>query len=344
MAGFPDCHDPLIADSTPGFLQNRSNPISGRSILGFWLLFLWLLPYHVFASEEQASVVFKPVVVVDDSGRSLRFTQSPRRIVSLAPHITELLFAAGAGDRIVAVSRFSDYPEAAKNIPVIGDAYTLNIEMLVALKVDLVLVWQSGNSIRTVEMLERLGIRYFFSDPKTVPGMIDSIRTLGHLLGDSRQANRRADQLQKDWKTLQDKYSAKLKVRVFYQVWREPLFTISNPHIVDYLIQNCAGENVFSNQQQSSFRTQLEAVIVENPEVIFFGGLNRPDEQIANWKFWQRFPQLSAVKNNHLVAVPDEWLHRPSPRLLDGALYLCERLDAVRNYGIQHTGSTNKND
>ena len=295
-------------------------------------MFLWLLPHHVFASEEQTSVVFKPVVVVDDSGRSLRFTQSPRRIVSLAPHITELLFAAGAGDRIVAVSRFSDYPEAAKNIPVIGDAYTLNIEMLVALKVDLVLVWQSGNSIRTVEMLERLGIRYFFSDPKTVPGMIGSIRTLGRLMGDPQQANQQADQLQKDWKTLQNKYSAQSKVRVFYQVWRDPLFTISNPHIVDHLIQNCGGENVFSNQQQSSFRTQLEAVIVENPEVIFFGGLNRADEQAANREFWQRFPQLPAVKNNHLVAVPDEWLHRPSPRLLDGALYLCERLDSVRNY------------
>ncbi|MBV1913742.1 MAG: cobalamin-binding protein [Pseudomonadales bacterium] len=266
----------------------------------------------------------------DDSGRSLRFAQPPQRIISLSPHITELLFAAGADDRIVAVSRYSDYPEAAKKIPIIGDAHSVNIEMLVALNTDLVLVWQSGNSIRTIEMLERLDIPYFFSDPKTVPEMIDSIRTLGLLVGDPQQANRKANQLQQRWEALQNRYSARSKVRVFYQIWHEPLFTISNPHIIDHLIQICGGENIFSDQPQSAFRTQLEAVIVAKPEVIFFGGLNRREEQATNRRYWQRFTELPAVTNEHLIAVPDEWLHRPAPRLLDGADYLCEQLDRVR--------------
>ena len=281
-------------------------------------------------ANAESLVPSKSFVVMDDSGRSLRFSQSPQRIVSLSPHITELLFAAGADDRIVAVSRFSDYPEAAKNIPIIGDAHSVNIEMLVALKADLVLVWQSGNSIRTIEMLERLDIPYFFSDPKTVPDMIESIRTLGKLVGDPHLANRNADQLQQRWEALQKRYSTKSKVRVFYQIWHEPLFTISNPHIIDHLIENCGGENIFSDQPQSAFRTQLEAVIVAKPEVIFFGGLNRVDEQATNRRYWQRFPELPAVTNEHLIPVPAEWLHRSAPRLLDGADYLCKQLDAAR--------------
>lgn len=272
------------------------------------------------------------ITEVDDSGRRLEFLQQPQRLVSLAPHITELLFAAGAGDRIVATSRFSDFPEAAREIPVIGDAYSVNMEALLALKVDLVLVWQSGVSLRTLEALERLDIPYFVSEPKTVEGMIKSLRRFGRIAGDPHRANQTADQLQRRWLSLQNKYALERPVRVFYQIWHEPLFTVSNPHIIDHVIRNCGGENIFLDQPQPVFRTQLEAVILAKPEAILFGGLNRPDDQKTNVQFWQRFPQLPAVTNEHLIAVPEEKLNRPAPRLIDGAEYMCQQLHEIRLY------------
>ncbi|MDF1643085.1 MAG: cobalamin-binding protein [Pseudomonadales bacterium] len=297
-------------------------------------LFLYLLlPVQGFGAAtpiESKSSSTAPFVAVDDSGRRLVFPQRSQRIVSLAPHITELLFAAGAGDRIVATSRFSDYPAAAKDIPTIGDAHSVNMEALLALNVDLVVAWQSGVSHRTIEMLERLGIRYFLSEPKTVENMIESLQVFGRIAGDPLQANQRAEQLLQRWQSLQKMYLSKSPVRVFYQIWYEPLFTISSPHIIGSVIETCGGENIFSGQPQAVFRTQLEAVILAKPEVILFGGLNRPRDRKTNNQFWQRFPQLPAVKNDHLIALPEEWLNRPSPRLIKGAEYMCQQLQRVR--------------
>lgn len=302
-----------------------------RLVAGLFLCLIFPAPGFGAATHIEAeSLPEAPFVEIDDSGRRLVFPQRSQRIVSLAPHITELLFAAGAGDRIVATSGFSDYPAAAKNIPVIGDAHSVNMEALLALNVDLVVVWQSGVSHRTIEMLERLGIRYFLSEPKTVEAMIESLRIFGRIAGDPQAANQRAEQLQHRWLSLQQKYVATLPVRVFYQIWHEPLFTISNPHIIDHVIRTCGGANIFSDQPQAVFRTQLEAVILAKPEAILFGGLNHPNDRKTNSQFWQRFRQLPAVKNDHLVALPEEWLNRPSPRLIEGAEYMCQQLQRVR--------------
>ena len=282
-------------------------------------------------SDPLATVSFE---VTDDAGRRLSFANQPQRIVSLAPHITELLFAAGAGERIVATSQYSDFPPAAKNIPAIGDAYTVNIEALLKLNADLVLVWESGIPIRTIESFDRLNIQYFVSEPKSVSAMVESLRVFGRIAGDVTEANQTADRLQQRWKQLQTKYQSLPPVSIFYQIWHEPLFSVSNPHIIDRVIKSCGGKNIFFDQPRPVFMTQLEAVLAANPDAILFGGLNRTTDKATNTRFWQRFNQLDAVKNERLIALPDELLHRPSPRLIDGAEYMCEQIQRVRASGL----------
>jgi len=161
-----------------------------------------LFPHVVYGVTEQRRedpVATGSFEVIDDANRRLSFSTRPQRIVSLAPHITELLFSAGAGERIVATSQYSDFPPAAKNIPAIGDAYTVNIEALLELNADLVLVWESGIPIRTIETFDRLNIQYFVSEPKSVSAMINSLRMFGRIAGDVTEANRAAGRLQQRW-------------------------------------------------------------------------------------------------------------------------------------------------
>ena len=297
------------------------------SLLALLCLMLSANSYGMDASKH---IETWPLTVLDDAGRKLHFAEQAQTVVSLAPHITELLFAAGAGSNIVATSRFSDHPIEAQKIPMIGDAYSVNMEALLALNPDLVILWQSGVGIRTVELLERLGIRYFMSEPKTVTAMLDTLRLFGRLAGDPLQANEQADQLQARWQILQKNYRSKAPIKVFYQIWHQPLFTLSNPHIIDDILTNCGAENIFSDQPKVVFRTQLEAVLLANPEAILFGGLHQPVESETNRKFWRRFSQLLAVKNDHLIPVPEKWIHRPSPRMLDGAEHVCKELHQVR--------------
>jgi len=170
--------------------------------------------------------------------------------------------------------------------------------------------------------------------------MIASLRTFGEIAGDVSLANQTADQLQERWQGLQKKYTREETVNLFYQIWHKPLFTVNSPHIIEQVINACGGRNIFSDQPKAVFRTQLEAVIAAKPEAILFGGSATPSEKQVNMQFWQRFPQLPAVKNSHLIALPMRWLHRPSPRLLKGAEFMCEQLQQVRQARVStNTGS-----
>ena len=181
------------------------------------------------------------ITVVDDGGAQVTLQKPARRVISMAPHITELLFAAGGGARIVGAMNFSDYPEAAKKIPLVGSSSQLDMERVIALKPDLLVVWQTGNTARQLEQLRSLGIPIFHSEPKKLEQVADSLVRLGQLLGSEAVAGAAAAEFRANIARLEVRYSKRPKVRLFYQIWDKPLYTLNGQHIVSDAIRVCGG-------------------------------------------------------------------------------------------------------
>lgn len=266
--------------------------------------------------------------VVDDAGRIIEIQAPAQRIISLAPHITESLFAAGAGDKIIGAVSYSDYPEAAKNIPRVGGYPTVDIERIVSLKPDLIIAWSSGNNPKQVEKLMSLGLTIFMSEPRYPKDIAKTIQRFGMLAGTNKIASKSYDGFMQHYELLKKRYSNKEKVKVFYQIWNKPLMTISGSHLISDIIELCGGENVFADLSILTPRISLESVLATKSEVIVSGGMGkaRPD-WLDDWKIW---PVLPAVKNEHLYFVDPALMQRVGPRILDGADRLCEFLDKAR--------------
>ena len=287
------------------------------------LFFIFVLVTLSFATQAMISVV-------DDSGRTVKITNHAKRIISLAPHATESLFAAGAGKKIVGAVSYSDYPEAAKKIPRVGGYPTLDIEMIVSLKPDLIIAWTSGNSSRQIEKLMELGLTVFMSEPRYPADIAKTIQRFGVLAGTSDVAEKAYNDFMKHYKSLKQRYSKKEKVKIFYQIWNKPLMTISDQHLISDVISLCGGENVFAELKTLTPRISFESVIASKSEVIVSGGMGtaRP-EWLDDWKAW---PELPAVKNKHLYFIDPSLMQRVGPRILDGADKLCDMLEKVRTH------------
>ena len=277
-----------------------------------------------FVTTLQASIS-----VIDDVGRVVEMNKPAERIISLAPHITESLFAAGAGNKIIGAVSYSDYPEAAKKIPRVGGYPSLDIEMIVSLKPDLVVAWASGNSSRQVERLVALGLTVFMSEPRYPEDIAKTIQRFGVLAGTNDIAKNSYNDFMQHYQLLKQRYSNKEKVKTFYQIWNKPLMTISGGHLISDIISLCGGENIFSSLKTLTPQISLESVIAAKSEVIVSGGMGkvRP-EWLDDWRKW---PDLPAVKNKHLYFIDPALMQRVGPRILDGADKLCEMLDKVRN-------------
>ncbi len=266
--------------------------------------------------------------VNDDHDRLVVLQKPASRIVSLAPHITETLFAAGAGNRIIATVSYSDYPEAAKKILRVGGYPSLDIERIVALKPDLVIAWASGNNQQQIEQLMAMGLTVFLSEPRYPLDIADSIRRFGQMAGTGQLANTVADDFEQHYQRLQQRFSNKRKVRVFYQIWNKPIMTVNGEHLISRIVSLCGGVNVFASLTALTPTVSLEAVIASRAEAIVSGGMNesRPD-WLDDWKRW---PQLPAAANNYLFYIDPSLLQRVGPRMLQGADKLCIMLDKVR--------------
>jgi iron complex transport system substrate-binding protein len=234
---------------------------------------LALLQCLAFVAAAQAAAI----VAVDDAGRELRLEQAPTRIVTLAPSLTELVFAAGAGAAIVAADSSSDFPAAVRTIPRIGDAARIDVERLLALKPDLVIVWRHGNTTRELDQLEAAGVRLFSLEPQRLADVVNAIERLGQLLGTEDTARPAAAALRDTLATLRNRHANAATVRVFYQVWASPLMTINRRQIVSEVIELCGGRNVFGAVATRRYPIVKEAEIVAAaPEVILL-----PDEPYA---------------------------------------------------------------
>ncbi|MEO6920919.1 MAG: cobalamin-binding protein [Collimonas sp.] len=268
-----------------------------------------------------------PISVQDDAQHTVTLPQPAHRIVSLAPHATELLFAAGAGSYLVGVSDYSDYPPAAQKIPSVGGSSALDIERIVSLKPDLVVAWSSGNSASQLARLRALGIPVFESEPRKLEAIASSLLRLGQLAGTEDSGAAAAKAFNSRLAQLTTTYQQRPPVRVFYQIWQKPLMTLNGSHMVSSVIRLCGGENVFGTLPQLAPTVSTEAVLTANPEVIFAAdGGSAPDTG------WRRFPKLAAVAGNNLFTLTPNWMSRPGPRILDGAAELCQKLDLARSH------------
>ncbi|ROR32050.1 cobalamin-binding protein [Inmirania thermothiophila] len=267
------------------------------------------------------------VTATDDRGVTVRLAAPARRIVSLAPHATELLFAAGAGGRIVGAVEWSDYPPEARAIPRVGGYRALDLERIVALHPDLVVGWASGNGA-ALTRLEAAGLAVFATEPRRLEDIAAAIEALGRLAGTEERAGEAAARFRARLAALRARWSGRRPVRVFYQVWDRPLITVGGPQIISRLIELCGGRNVFAQLAELAPTVTVEAVIAADPDAIVFG-LREGREGWA--AFWRRFPFLRAVGRGHLIGLDADLLQRPTPRLLDGAERLCRALEAVRS-------------
>lgn len=286
----------------------------------------WLPLWFVFAASLPAVT---GVQVVDDLGRQIELPQPARRIVSLAPHLTELLFTVGAGERIVGTVDYSDYPEPAKRIPRIGGYSQVSIEAVTALQPDLVVAWQTGNPPRQVDKLRDLGFVVYISEPRRMEDIPSSIERLGHLAGRAGVAGEAAAAFRQRHDALQRRYASLPVVDVFYEIWNKPLLTVNGHHLISDVIHLCGGRNVYRDLPNLVPTIGVESVLHADPEVIIASGMNeqRP-EWLADWRQWR---DLRAVKNGNLYFIPPDILQRHTVRILEGAERMCRALEQVRN-------------
>jgi iron complex transport system substrate-binding protein len=266
--------------------------------------------------------------VTDDSGQAVVLSQPARRIVSLAPHVVELLFAAGAGHYVVGTVEYSNFPDAAKRIPRIGDSAQLDLERIVALKPDLIVVWLHGNAQRQLDRLLNLGVPAYYNEPRNLPAIAHSIEQFGRMSGAEETARAAARDFARREAALRARYAGRPVVRVFYQIWEKPLMTINGDHIISDMLRLCGAENVFSSLRQLVPAISTEAVLETDPEVIIGATAEiNTSGRLDNWRKW---PRLLAAARNNLFVIHSDLISRHTPRMLEGAQQMCDHIDAAR--------------
>ncbi|HZF14424.1 MAG TPA: cobalamin-binding protein [Steroidobacteraceae bacterium] len=252
-------------------------------------------------------------------------TAPARRIVSLAPNITELLYTAGAGDRIVAAVEFSDYPAAAKQLPRIGDAFRIDYERLLALEPDLVIAWRDGTPGAMVNELRRLKQPVRELRIAGLDDVATALRELGSWTGTAATADRAAVEYLARLESLRARHRGDAPLSVFFEISATPLYTVNDRHPISEVIRLCGGSNIFADLGQLAPAVGIESVLARNPEVILFA-----DDEPASLEYWERWPQLTAVREHNLYAVSSDRISRTTVRILEGAEQVCERLADVR--------------
>ncbi|MGB4066300.1 MAG: cobalamin-binding protein [Azonexus sp.] len=276
-----------------------------------------------------STAVHADLVVKDDSGQEVRLKAPAKRIITLAPHAAESLYAAGAGDKLVGTVDYSDYPPEAKKVPRVGGYSRIDLEAVAALKPDLVLAWESGNNMTQVDKLRALGLTVYVSQPNTIDNIANQIERLGQLAGTEAIANATADRFRKRLDSLRTTNASKPKVRVFYQIWKTPLMTVGGPQIISDAIKICGGDNVFGHLKQMAPNVTVEAVLEADPEAIVATGMgDAKPEWLHDWDKWTR---MTAVKRDNLFHINPDIMQRHTPRILDGTEKLCAHLDVARS-------------
>ena len=266
--------------------------------------------------------------IIDDEGNLVRLEKPAERIISLAPSLTELVYAAGAGSRLIGVVEYSDYPASADSLPVVGRFDGLDIERILELKPDLIVAWQSGNPKSSITQLKNLNLEVYVAEPKNLSSIASHIEKLSVLTGTESRAQIAIQEFNSIYGELKRKYNNKSKVKVFYQLWDRPIITVGGNELINDIIELCGGENIFGDLPQLAPKIDQESVLIRNPKVIVASGSNTERPQwLDEWKLW---PQLTAVAEENLYFIIPELLQRHTPRALLGTRQMCEYIDQAR--------------
>ena len=283
---------------------------------------LALLFLSVIAVPAQA------ITVQDFSGREVTLDQPAKRIVALAPHIVENLYSAGAGDKLVGVVSYSNFPDEAKNVPEVGTYNAFSLEQVLALNPNLVVMWGSGNGMQTLSKFEALGIPVYVSELRQLSDVPKSIRNLSQLAGTPAIGEAEASRIETELNALHRRYGEKRSLSVLYQIWNDPLQTVNGEHLISEIIALCGGHNVFGDASSLAPRVSIESVLLRDPDAIVASGMG---EARPEWlDQWRAYPSLTAVADEALFFVNPDHLQRPSARIVLGARSLCQQLDQIR--------------
>ena len=255
-------------------------------------------------------------------------SDAAQRIVSLAPSLTELAYSAGAGDKLVGVVNFSDYPPAALSIANVGSYNAINLERIIELKPDLILAWQSGNAPNSLARLRKMGFSILVRDTQRLEDIPQLIEEIGEFTATQTAAQAEAARLRHILQQLQQNYANRSKVRVFYQVWNQPLITIGGPQFISQALALCGAENIFSDLETLAPHVSIEAVIQRDPDLILLGGLSPVQQQWLNE--WRAIPHLKAINQDLIYPFNADHFQRPTARLIDALDTLCNQIDQAR--------------
>jgi iron complex transport system substrate-binding protein len=264
------------------------------------------------------------VIVPDDTGRTLTLPSTPTRIISLAPGATEMLFAAGAGQRVIATVQYSDEPAAAKQVPRIGDVVAIDMEKLVALRPEVAVVWPGGGNPAQIEEIGRMGIPLYRQQVNTLVDIPVSLRRLGALAGTSAIAEQAARNIEARLATLSHTYERGRHPSVLLQVWNHPVYTVGGTHLMSDALRLCGARNVFGDLRDLGPAVDVEAVVARNPDIIVAAA---PPGAGKEWLAdWRRFTTLRAVRTGNLIAFEDQRLTRLGPSVVTATEALCKVL------------------
>ena len=284
-----------------------------------WLLAGLLLCASVAGAAAQS--------VSDDSGHTLTLPATPTRIISLAPGATEMLFAAGAGQRVIATVQYADEPAAAKQVPRIGDVVAVDMEKLVALRPEVVVVWPGGGNPAQIEEIGRLGIPLYRQQVNALADIPASIRRLGALAGTAATAEQAARNIEARLSALSHMYEGGRHPSVLLQVWNHPIYTVGGTHLISDALRLCGARNVFGDLRDLGPAVDIEAVVARNPDIIVAAA---PPGAGPEWLAdWRRFTTLRAVRNDNLITFDDQRLTRLGPSVVSATEALCKVLAAA---------------
>jgi len=252
---------------------------------------------------------------------------SAQRIIALSPHSVEILFLIGAGDRIVGTTEFADYPEQAKKIPRIGGYNGIQIDRVLELEPDIVIAWQSGNPEKDIARIKELGIPVYESKTKNLEDIPREIINISKHVGLADEGKKQASNYSARLNALRARYADRAPVSFFYQLWSKPLRTMAAGSWIDAMFRGCGAKNVFDDMAQEYPQVSLEAVIERKPEVIVVPTHHGGEIAVEMWQNW---PEIPAIKNERIVFVDGDLLHRFSYRTLDGMQTVCETFDQIR--------------
>ncbi|MEE8339812.1 MAG: cobalamin-binding protein [Xanthomonadales bacterium] len=260
-------------------------------------------------------------------GSVLELDAPAERLLTLSPHLAELVFAAGAGKNLVATVAFSDYPEAAASVPRIGDAFRIDVERILALSPDLVIAWDSGNPRQAVSQIASLGIPVWSVEIRAPGEIAEVIKAIGIASGRTQSAGMAAANFQRRLNHLSRRYSSRRTLDYFYQVDEKPLYTINGEHLISKGLSLCGGHNIFHDLPGLAFQVTHESVIVANPAVMFAPIQDNEPNPLDLWLDW---PGMQAVSGNALFTLPADKISQATPRLLDALELACSALDDMR--------------